>query len=66
MSEPEYQTHVMAQLEDLKQEQRRMNETMTLMRIDIATLKVKSGLWGAGGAVIVGLGAYMAQAAGAI
>lgn len=55
-----YEKHVLAELSALKdgqvalrQAQAEANEQLVLVRIDVAMLKVKSGLWGAVGAAIV-------------
>lgn len=38
---------VMAKLDELQESVDRLEESMILVRIDVARLKVKSGLWGA-------------------
>jgi hypothetical protein len=42
-----YEKLVLGELNDLKAELAQVEQQLVLMRIDIATLKVKSGLWGA-------------------
>lgn len=37
---------VLDKLDDLKAEQRRQSESISKMRVDIATLQVKAGVWG--------------------
>lgn len=43
----EYQKLVMSKLKDLGQQNKCQDKKIDNIRIDIATLKVKSGIWGA-------------------
>lgn len=62
----QYEKLVLSEIRDLKEEVAGMHDQLTLVRIDIAMLKIKSGLWGAGAATIVALAAYTASSAGVI
>ena len=42
-----YEKLVMSELADLKAEVATIHDEVTLVRIDLAMLKVKSGIWGA-------------------
>lgn len=42
-----YEKLVMSELEGLKREVELIDEKLTLLRIDVAQLKVKAGVWGA-------------------
>lgn len=41
-----YEKLVMSELSDLKGEMVELHKEVTLLRIDLATLKVKAGVWG--------------------
>lgn len=42
----EYRQYVVTKLADLDQKQDALGDQMTLVRIDLAMLKVRSGIWG--------------------
>lgn len=43
----EYQREVMSKLDRLENDLEALDEKVTLLRIDVAQLKVKAGMWGA-------------------
>lgn len=61
---PEYQRLVLGRLEDHGEALDTIRSQLTRIRIDIATLKVRAGMWGAASglitAVVAGLLAYLA------
>jgi hypothetical protein len=63
--EPNYESMVLRELSALREEMAEVRAEMVGVRIDVATLKVKSGLWGAGaGFVPAALIAVMAVTTG--
>lgn len=58
-----YQNLVLSEIADLKKEQAETRSEVVLLRIDVAMLKVKSGIWGAAGAAIVTSAAGLVAAA---
>lgn len=53
---PTYEKLVLGKLNDLTDQVEKLDEKVTATRIDIATLKVKSGLWGAVAGVLPAAG----------
>lgn len=51
----EYQKTVMHQLEELDADIKALDEKVTLLRIDVAQLKIKAGIWGAVAGMIPGI-----------
>lgn len=47
MEETAFQSLVIARLDSLDDRMEKLENTVVLARIDIATLKVKAGMWGA-------------------
>jgi hypothetical protein len=48
----QWSRHVLAELERLDVGMKELNKTLTAIQVEIATLKVKSGVWGALGASV--------------
>lgn len=59
-----YEKLVTAQLAALEQKVGDIDEKLTLLRIDVAQLKVKAGLWGAAAGMVPALIAAIAVFAG--
>ena len=55
----EWSKHVLIGLERLDKSQRDTNKTLGEVKIEIATLKVKSGVWGLIGGVIPAIGVIL-------
>ena len=58
---PEYQELVLKMLEDHSEGLEGLREDMTKLRIEVAMLKVKSGIWGAA-AGLIAVATYLAFA----
>ena len=53
----EWSKHVLVELKRLDESYQRISDDITLIKVEIAQLKVKSGMWGAIGACIpIGIG----------
>lgn len=53
----EWKNHVLEELVDLKGQHGKIQDSLTALHIDMATLKVKAGIWGlVGGAIPVLVG----------
>ena len=55
----EWSKHVLAELKRLNTCYEQMNGTIQEMKVEIATLKVKSGVWGAMAGLVPGLAAVI-------
>jgi hypothetical protein len=61
-----YEKLVMGELAALKTEVAAIDEKLTLIRIDVAQLKVKAGIWGAAAGMIPALVTGLAVLAGGV
>jgi hypothetical protein len=71
MSEHQYtpfETLIIQKVDDLDEKVNHMDEKLTLVRIDVAALKVKAGIWGAAAgmipAIITALAVWIGGAGG--
>jgi len=55
----EYQKLILAELARHDEQQKMILKTLNKIQIEIATLKVKAGLWGAGASLLVAVAAYL-------
>lgn len=55
----EYQKLVLKALEDLDESQKELQKSMNSVKVDIAMLQVKSGMWGLVGGILVAVAAAL-------
>lgn len=61
---PEWSRHVLAELERGHRERAELRNILVTLQVEVATLKVKAGLWGGVTGLVAGVAAAIAQLLG--